>query len=112
MSSPTRHVIVLMLENRSFDHLLAFSNIPDLNGVDTTKTNPSSRFGDVPMTNAAPNVIVNDPNHEFEDVDTQLYGCPRSPGLRPVTLAGFANNSGRMQCYAWIRQKNCRYSLR
>jgi phospholipase C len=31
------HVIELMLENRPFDHLLAYSGIPELTGVDTSR---------------------------------------------------------------------------
>jgi phospholipase C len=30
-----------MLENRSFDHLLAYSGIPGLQGVNTSMTNPA-----------------------------------------------------------------------
>ena len=35
-------VVVLMLENRSFDHMLGFMKpqIPGLNGLDGTETNP------------------------------------------------------------------------
>ena len=39
MPNPTeivKHIVVLMLENRSFDHMLGFmkSQIPTLNGID------------------------------------------------------------------------------
>jgi phospholipase C len=94
MASPVEHVIVLMLENRSFDHLLAYSGIPGLNGVDTSKTNPGQRGVNVPMSNGAPDRMTSDPHHEFEDVDRQMYGAPRGTPQRPMTLDGFVASSG------------------
>jgi phospholipase C len=94
MASPIEHVFVLMLENRSFDHLFAYSGIPALIGVDTSKTNPQSGGGTVPMSNAAADAMSTDPQHEFEDVDWQMYGAPRGTLPRRITLDGFVDKSG------------------
>jgi phospholipase C len=94
-----RHLIVLMLENRSFDHLLAYSGIAGLKGVDTKKTNPGPS-GTVAMSPSAPDRALSDPGHEFEDVDWQIFRSPYSAKPRPVTLDGFVDKGGRstMQC--------------
>jgi hypothetical protein len=77
-----KHVIVLMLENRSFDHMLAFSGIPG--------TELPQPFSEVDSTGAmvplqavpyTPEINVDpDPDHDFEHVMYQLYGslggCP------------------------------------
>ncbi len=56
------HVFVLMLENRSFDHLLAYS---DLSGIAPP---PASSGFSIP----AMDQLDNDPPHEFEDVAAQI----------------------------------------
>jgi len=33
MSNPIQHVFVLMLENRSYDHMLGFSNLAGIDAV-------------------------------------------------------------------------------
>ena len=73
MTASIEHIFVLMLENRSFDHLLAYSGIPGLQGVDRTKTNPGPKGTTVGLSDAAPDQAASDPGHEFEDVDWQIY---------------------------------------
>jgi phospholipase C len=99
MPDGIQHVLVLMLENRSFDHLLAFSGIAGLTGVDTSKTNPGAS-GEVPMSDAAPDRLASDPGHEFEDVDWQIYGSERGSADRVASMNGFANRGwpDAMQC--------------
>ncbi|QSR85768.1 phosphoesterase [Methylacidimicrobium sp. B4] len=109
-----QHVFVLMLENRSFDHLLGFS---DITGVDAstgqpTRINnlmghPSSNID--PRTSAtipaatpadfALSAEAGDPGHEFEDVLEQLVGAGAvyAPGkpYPPITNSGFVANYRR-----------------
>ena len=42
------HLVVLMLENRSFDHMLGFSGIPGIDGLTGKETNPDT--GGQPVT--------------------------------------------------------------
>ena len=99
MSTPVEHVVVLMLENRSFDHLFAYSGIPNIAAVDTSKSNPGSN-GSVAMSASAVDPLSTDPNHEFEDVDWQLYRAPRNGAARSISMSGFVDRSGpvAMQC--------------
>jgi phospholipase C len=99
MSTPIEHVVVLMLENRSFDHLFAYSGIPNLAAVDISKSNPGVN-GSVVMSSSAADPLTTDPNHEFEDVDWQLYRAPRNGAARSISMSGFVDRSGAvaMQC--------------
>lgn len=90
-ASPIEHVIVLMLENRSFDHLLAYSNIPGLRGGGTAQTNPDKNGQPVAMNSGTPDRMGSDPGHEFEDVDWQIYGAGTYPDARQIQMSGFAS---------------------
>jgi len=97
--------VVLMLENRSFDHLFGYlkavnpqiagladqeySNYPD----PVTKLKPQ-----VFTSPTAPSAMKFDPPHEFEDVQIQLYGpAPTAPDgstapnprSNPASMSGF-----------------------
>ncbi len=96
------HVFVLMLENRSFDHMLGFSGI---SGVDAmtgqpTKVNgligtESNSFGgnQYPVTHPADWVMPIDPAHELTNVVIQLCGpgatYPSGGAYPPITCSGF-----------------------
>ena len=93
-----QHIVVLMLENRSFDHL--FGKIPGLAGITGEEFNyddpnapqdaqkrvawPADRF-DMPF----------DPPHEFPDVQFQLFGPVKgqenqsNPPVNPAPMNGF-----------------------
>lgn len=102
-----QHIFVLMLENRSFDHMLGFSEIT---GTDTVtgkatainglKGTESNTFNGKTFTvqREADNVMPHDPGHEFEDVLAQLCGpgaTYKSGGKYPAM-----NNSGYVATYA------------
>ncbi|MBR0716920.1 alkaline phosphatase family protein [Bradyrhizobium liaoningense] len=76
------HVFVLMLENRSFDHMLAFSGLP---GVKPPQVSFHFQSGAVDQ-------LDSDPPHEFDDVAAQIDsgamdGFEKSGG--PDTMKGF-----------------------
>jgi phospholipase C len=87
-----QNIVVLMLENRSFDHLLGALNTvnPQVAGLTGTESNladprnPGS--AKTPVTPAdqyqTPYAIPFYPAHEFLDVQTQLYGP--GPGSNPA----------------------------
>ena len=100
MTSPIDHIFVLMLENRSFDHLLAYSGIPGLIGIDTTKTNPGTDETPVGMSSDTLDRASSDPGHEFENVDWQIYGAPPGGGARPIQMNGFADKG-------WLEAMQC-----
>lgn len=84
--------VVLMLENRSFDHLfgyLAATNprVKGLTGNEFNQKDPNSAASPpVKVSRASTFVMTFDPGHEFYDVQIQLYGpLPNTdPSLPPI----------------------------
>lgn len=103
------HFFVLMLENRSFDHMLGY--MPGVDGVANAKPNfpdgmphPPSWPGGVAVSASATDPTGFDPGHDFDHVRVQLMGRDPSgalrnyaphpitqpPTVRPqITMAGF-----------------------
>src|SRR5260370_338512 len=91
-----QHIVVLMLENRSFDHMLGFlGNGNGLTGAEFNVADP---------TQAGPKILVSkdaaytgdldiDPSHRLEDINVQLFGTalPSSPPLAATNI-GFVKN--------------------
>jgi phospholipase C len=81
-----KHIVVLMMENRSFDHMLGYMKATDprIDGVDGTQTNPDTTGVLVPVTPLAQyqSQLQPDPGHHFEDVKLQIHGD--TPGSAPM----------------------------
>ena len=104
---PVEHVFVLMLENRSFDHMLGFSGLA---GVDAVTGGRTSIYGltsaesnsyqgvEYPVTKPADWIMPVDPGHEFLDVLIQL--CGASAAYPPGGPYPAINNSGYVSDYA------------
>jgi phospholipase C len=129
--------VVLMLENRSFDHLLGYLKTvnPAIEGLTGSEysnyPNPITQQPPaIPVSATANTMMPFDPNHEFCDVQSQLYGvdptkpvpaplepCNSNPPKNPAAMRGFlaggiaASNSQWglgtgaevMQCFAYGR---------
>jgi phospholipase C len=78
--SPIKHVFVLMMENRSFDHLLGLCGLPGISA-------PDASWG---LRPGAPDRTALDPPHEFEDVQAQIAGNPPNSGFHQQPYAGVA----------------------
>jgi hypothetical protein len=102
-----RHVFVLMLENRSFDHLLGFSGITGTDAqsgaptsIDGLTGTESNDFHGVTfhVSPTAPNRMRHDPGHSFDACLVQLcgYGVEYPPGgpYPPSDNSGFATSYG------------------
>ena len=95
-----RHIVVLMMENRSFDHMLGGLSLvmqsgakkyPKINGLTGNESNPDMNGTMVPVQ---PNAkfqgqLDHDPDHHFPGVDLQIFGAaPLGPG-RVANMQGF-----------------------
>ena len=101
-----RHIVVLMLENQSFDRLLGFVRLDDpsqqIDGLRGDETQPVVP-GDPARTmrlprGLAPALHVTDPNpgHQFEDIAIQVFGREHVPDPPTPTMDGFlANYAGQ-----------------
>jgi phospholipase C len=97
-----KNVFVLMLENRSFDHMLGFSGIEGtdaetgqpttINGLKGNETN-SYQGQPYPVAPSADDIMPMDPGHEFPDVVKQLCGenaaYPLGGPYPPIDNSGF-----------------------
>src|SRR5438067_5967205 len=113
-----QHVFVLMLENRSFDHLLGFSNLQGIDavtgqsttieGLDTARDwNLDPHGKKVTVSSPANWAMPHDPGHEFNDVKVQLCGVKGD--FPHIDISSFvaddatvdpANPGEIMKCYA------------
>jgi len=100
------HLFVLMLENRSFDHMLGFSGLsgtdPETGGntsINGLGQNNKNTYQGVDYTAANPagDIMPFDPGHEFPDVLEQLCGVGVAYNGGPYPSI---NNSGFVSNYA------------
>lgn len=77
--NPISHIVVLMMENRSFDHLLGWlkaSFAPSIDGLSagmTTPRDPSDLSqGFVEITRDGYDVSPDDPRHDFDNIAIQI----------------------------------------
>jgi phospholipase C len=92
-----KHLVVLMMENRSFDHMLGFLDpesdaIDDLSGLEFNL----DHAGNVVVVNTgAKHVGPADPGHHFADVNEQLFETPDPQPGDEATMGGFVANYGK-----------------
>jgi len=84
MAQTINHVVVLMLENRSFDHVFGFMRsaaypVDGLTGNESNPLDPHHPSPDIPVSRNAGYVLPQDPGHTFTDVNQQLYSNPGGP---------------------------------
>ena len=90
-----KHIVVLMMENRSFDHMLgslAAVN-PAIDGITAGLSNPDTTGALVqPQALAAfQGQLDPDPDHHFPAVDLQIFGGDTSAGRQP-NMQGFVKS--------------------
>jgi phospholipase C len=87
-----RHIVVLMMENRSFDHMLGAlkGTNPAIDGLDGTQTNPDSKGNIAKVEPKAKyqGQLDPDPGHDFDEVDFQLFAGDTTAG-RTASMQGF-----------------------
>jgi phospholipase C len=77
MTDPIKHVVLLMLENHSFDQMLGDlkdKTYPNIEGVDRSnpKSNPDKKGNPVIQKPTRETQMIHDPWHETRDVLKQL----------------------------------------
>jgi phospholipase C len=91
-----KHLVVLMMENRSFDHMLGFlqSDAYKIEGLAGGWSNPSATDG-LPVQ-ATPDARASgdlnpDPGHDFVNVNVQIFGNQQGTPDRPL-MQGFVRD--------------------
>jgi phospholipase C len=89
------HVVVLMMENRSFDHMLgALKEIdPRVDGLTGTESNfdTAGQLAQVQPNAAYQAQLDPDPDHHFPGVDLQIFDGNMAPD-RVATMGGFVKS--------------------
>ena len=97
------HVVVVALENRSFDNMLGrlYPKGERFDGLDGTESNPwhkadgsveTIRVWNSPkLTPHAASIPADDPGELFSDITEQIFGRSAVPGA-PAGLTGFVDN--------------------
>jgi phospholipase C len=93
-----KHIVVLMMENRSFDHMLG--SLAGIGGIDDagTYTNPDAQNNPVRPQPLAEfqGQLDPDPDHHFPAVDVQIYGGKTGAG-RVANMQGFVTSYFQQQ---------------
>ncbi len=101
------HIVVLMMENRSFDNVLGrlYPDNPDFRGVDDTMNNPRPDGGTAYVEQSTDTVApYPDPNEPYQYVYRQLYNQPPTMPIPNVTgepsMQGFVIDYAEAICTA------------
>jgi len=90
-----KHVVVLMMENRSFDHMLGAlkAQDPRIDGLTGAETNLDTSGTPAPVKAQAgfQGQLDPDPSHHFAGVDLQIFDGNMAPD-RVATMAGFVKS--------------------
>ncbi|MBT9332147.1 alkaline phosphatase family protein [Paracidobacterium acidisoli] len=102
MPDPIEHVIVLMLENQSFDRMVGLT--PDVDGVNpqALHSNPDSITGQPVLQNLSTQPRMDfDPPHDYDDVITQIQGTgqPCSGFVNAFLRNNPKGNAGEVMAY-------------
>ena len=99
MATAIKHLVVLMLENRSFDHMLGFMQSANyqIDGLDGSQFNRDSVGEPVKVNTEAgySGDLPHDPSHDFEDVMEQMYGTKTPQAGQQPDMSGFVQNYER-----------------
>uniref|UniRef100_A0ACD5XEH3 Uncharacterized protein n=1 Tax=Avena sativa TaxID=4498 RepID=A0ACD5XEH3_AVESA len=96
MSGPIKTVVVVVMENRSFDHMLGWMKRlnPAIDGVTGAEWNPANTsdpssgrvyFGD------GAQFVDPDPGHSYQEIRQQIFGSDDASG--PAKMNGFAQQA-------------------
>ncbi|HEX8474643.1 MAG TPA: alkaline phosphatase family protein [Pyrinomonadaceae bacterium] len=112
------HIVVLMLENRSFDHMLGYLKLegamPDVNGLSSEMNNSygGKKYKIMPLTNT---VFKEDPCHEGDCVEQQLSNdnggfvanfAEHHPASNPNLIMGYYNGA-LLPVYDYLARNFC-----
>src|SRR6266700_5294626 len=88
---PLRHIVVVMQENRSFDHyfgMLAQRGQPDADGIPAGFSNPDALGRAVPAHHLASTCLHDDPPHQWDAMHKQWNGGRMDGFVRVAASSG------------------------
>jgi phospholipase C len=97
--SPIKNVVVLALENRSFDHMLGWTRrllglpVDGLTGAECNPNSTTAATSSICVSADADLVVPDDPGHSFEDVLEQVFGNISSGAATQPSMSGFVRSA-------------------
>ena len=101
LTGPIKHIVVLMMENRSFDHMLGYFKPTQgtIDGLHGSETNPDLNDRPIAVSPLAGyrSDLDTDPAHGYLDVNEQIFGV-RDDDVSAYhpTMQGFVRNYARI----------------
>ncbi|KAL1108827.1 hypothetical protein V6Z11_D03G136600 [Gossypium hirsutum] len=100
IKGPIKTLVVLVMENRSFDHLLGWlkSTRPDIDGLSGTESNPVNVADpNSPFISVSDDALFvdSDPGHSFQAIREQIFGSNDS-SADSAPMNGFAQQAESM----------------
>ncbi|CAO2161894.1 unnamed protein product [Urochloa humidicola] len=98
--SPIKNVVVLALENRSFDHILGWTRrllglpVDGLTGAECNPNSTSTTSSSICVSADADLVVPDDPGHSFEDVLEQVFRTRNLSAAAAAAAAAQPSMSG------------------
>jgi phospholipase C len=90
-----KHIVVLMMENRSFDHMLGAMKKNDarIDGLNGNESNPDMNGQPVQVLAKADfqGQLPHDPDHHFPGTDLQIFGGRQGSG-QAANMQGFVKS--------------------
>src|ERR1700722_19070392 len=101
MADPFKRLVVLMLENRSFDNRIGYLKAADypIDGLDGDETNlPQGEGPSIRVSPAARSIsdLDPDPSHEFPDVNLQIFSNSAGEDTGQPKMQGFVQNYAKV----------------
>ena len=101
------HIVVLMMENRSFDHMLGalkmdpgYAARAQVEGLTGTESNPSASGGKV-QVHRLDNFTVTDPNHEWDSCHAQ-FDLGKNDGFESLDAKVERAEGGAPGCHGTV----------
>ncbi|WOL17961.1 hypothetical protein Cni_G26754 [Canna indica] len=94
---PIRNVVVLVMENRSFDHMLGWMKtllglpINGLNGAECNRRSAADPSSPAVCVSADAQYVDPDPGHSFQAAREQVFGSDNSSA--PLSMSGFVQQA-------------------
>lgn len=100
IDGPIKTVVVLVMENRSFDHMLGWlkslnEEIDGLTGKECNKKNTTIPGSDVVCVSNIAEFVDPDPGHSFQAIREQIFG-QNDTSENPPPMNGFAQQAESM----------------
>ncbi|CAN1231874.1 Non-specific phospholipase C1 [Linum grandiflorum] len=100
INGPIKTIVILVMENRSFDHMLGWlkSTRPDIDGLTGTESNKiSAADPDSPEVFVSDKAIFvdSDPGHSFQAIREQIFGSVDTR-RNPAPMNGFVQQASNM----------------